>query len=82
MPFKTTQQQVPLSLGSNIELALHLGLIMPSGLQILDLVEWAIASHGMYESALVFIMENLYIVGCVQSVNKSIFTSARIKTLL
>jgi len=34
-----------------------------------DLVEWAIASHGMYESALVFISilkQNLYIVGCVQ----------------
>jgi len=33
-------------------------------------VEWAIASHGMYESALVFISiskwKNLYIVGCVQ----------------
>jgi hypothetical protein len=33
-------------------------------------VEWAIASHGMYESTLVFIsilkQKNLYIVGCVQ----------------
>jgi hypothetical protein len=33
-------------------------------------VEWAIALHGMYESALVFIsilkQKNLYIVGCVQ----------------
>jgi uncharacterized membrane protein len=34
------------------------------------LVEWAIASHGMYELALVFIsiskQKNLFIVGCVQ----------------
>jgi len=33
-------------------------------------VEWAIALHGMYESALVFIsilkQKNPYIVGCVQ----------------
>jgi hypothetical protein len=33
------------------------------------LVEWAIALHGMYESALVFIsifkQKNLYIVGCM-----------------
>jgi hypothetical protein len=37
-----------------------------------DLVEWAIALHGMYESALVFIsifkQKNLYIVGCVQCI--------------
>jgi hypothetical protein len=36
------------------------------------LVEWAIALHGMYESALVFIsifkQKNLYIVGCVQCI--------------
>ena len=35
-----------------------------------NLVEWAIALHGMYESALVIIsilkQKNLYIVGCVQ----------------
>jgi hypothetical protein len=35
-------------------------------------VEWAIASHGMYKSALVFIsvlkQKNLYIVGCVQCI--------------
>jgi hypothetical protein len=35
------------------------------------LVEWAIASHGMYESALIFVnailkQKNLYIVSCVQ----------------
>ena len=34
------------------------------------LVEWTIALHGMYESALVFIsilkQKNLYIVGCAQ----------------
>jgi uncharacterized membrane protein len=33
-------------------------------------VEWAIASHGMYELALVFIsiskQKNLFMVGCVQ----------------
>jgi hypothetical protein len=37
-----------------------------------DLVEWAIALHGMYESALAFIsifkQKNLYIVGCVQCI--------------
>jgi len=37
-----------------------------------NLVEWAIALHGMYESALVFIsifkQKNLYIVGCVQCI--------------
>jgi hypothetical protein len=37
----------------------------------IDLVEWAIASHGMYESALIFFnsilkQKNLYIVSCVQ----------------
>ena len=35
-------------------------------------VEWAIASHGMYKSALIFIsilkQKNLYIVGCVQCI--------------
>jgi hypothetical protein len=35
-----------------------------------NLVEWAIASHGMYKSALVIFsilkQKNLYIVGCVQ----------------
>jgi hypothetical protein len=34
------------------------------------LAEWAIALHGMYESASVFIsilkLKNLYIVGCMQ----------------
>jgi len=37
---------------------------------LVNLVEWAIASHGMYESALVNFSilkhKNLYIVGCVQ----------------
>jgi len=36
------------------------------------LVEWAIALHGMYKSALVFIsifkQKNLYIMGCVQCI--------------
>ena len=36
------------------------------------LVEWAIALHGMYELALVFILilkeKNLHIVGCVQCI--------------
>jgi hypothetical protein len=49
-----------------------------------NLVEWAIASHGMYESALIFIFiskqKNLYIVGYVQCDN-SIFPAARIKIL-
>jgi hypothetical protein len=35
-----------------------------------DLVEWAIALHGMYESILAFLsifkQKNLYIVGCVK----------------
>ena len=36
-----------------------------------NLVEWAIALHGMYESALIFVnsilkQKNLYIVSCVQ----------------
>jgi len=35
-------------------------------------VEWAIASHGIYESALILILilkqKNLYIVGCVQCI--------------
>jgi len=39
---------------------------------LFHLVEWAIASHGMYESALFFIsifkQKNLYIVGCVQCI--------------
>jgi hypothetical protein len=38
----------------------------------MNLVEWAIALHGMYKSVLVFIsifkQKNLYIVGCVQSI--------------
>jgi hypothetical protein len=50
------------------------------------LVEWAIASHGMYESALILILiliskqKNLYIVGYVQCDNR-IFPAARIKIL-
>jgi len=48
------------------------------------LVEWAIALHGMYKSALIFIsiskQKNLYIVGYVQCDNR-IFPAARIKIL-
>ena len=44
----------------------------PSCATQLHLVEWAIALHGMYKSALVFIsifkQKNLYIVGCVQCI--------------
>jgi len=59
-------------------LALQIGFWQVMELQIIlswtsiekDLVEWTIASHGMYESALVFIsiskQKNLYIVACVQ----------------
>jgi len=50
----------------------------------LYLVEWAIALHGMYELALIFIsiskQKNLYIVGYVQCDNR-IFPAARIKIL-
>jgi hypothetical protein len=47
-------------------------------------VEWAIVSHGMYKSALVFIsilkLKNLYIVGCVHVTSgNSIFPAAKIK---
>ena len=51
-----------------------------------DLVEWAIASHGMYESALIPIFisiskqKNFYIVGYVQCDNR-IFPAAKIKIL-
>ena len=51
------------------------------------LVKWAIALHGMYESALVFIsifkQKNLYIVCAMWHLgHNSIFTFARIKILL
>jgi hypothetical protein len=55
-----------------------------SGDYYVDLVEWAIASHGMYESALIFTsiskQKNLYIVDYVQCDNR-IFPAARIKIL-
>jgi len=51
-----------------------------------NLVEWAIASHGMYKSALIFLFisiskqKNLHIVGYVRCDNR-IFPAARIKIL-
>jgi len=49
------------------------------------LMEWAIALHGMYESTLVFLIEELVHSGCCEMQHlrhNSIFTFARIKILL